>query len=410
MTSYALTLIGNAHSFPLSTLHIELVHQCLDLQAETDWLEINEACDLLFDSHLSAKAITGLALKALSGYAIDAVCVPIIGRRKKLLISDMDSTIINQECIDELADVLGVGSKIRAITESVVQGNIGFAEGLRKRLALMKGMEDTLLEHVYEQRITLKKGAGTLVQTMRRQGAFCILVSGGFTYFTSRIATRLGFDDHQGNELIFKNGKLTGEVQDPILDKSAKLHTLMTLCDKKGLTPADVLAVGDGANDRKMIQAAGLGVAFHDAGSLSEQSNARIEYADLTALLYMQGYRKSEFVLTYYYYSPETAAVTPVRLELNPNRSFSQRQHIGIFQRFKHHGCSYMLHNRVHQQLFIDQVGQTTQVPGNNFQHIVRFTGQSMGFENLWQSGYKLCKLCCVITSMISQTDKHQIQ
>lgn len=298
MTSYALTLIGNAESAPLEPIHIEQVFQCLDLPAETDWLAEREACDLFIDSRLSTEAITRKARDVLAGSSIDAVCTLVKGRRKKLLISDMDSTVIDQECIDELADAIGLGLQIREITASVIRGDISFSEALRKRLGLMKGMDKKILENVYEQRISLKTGARTLVQTMRHHGAYCILVSGGFTYFTSRIAARLGFHDHQGNELIFHHGKLTGEVQNPILGSSAKLKTLITLCDEKSLTPSDVLAVGDGANDIKMIQAAGLGVAFHDTGSLRKQSRASIDYGDLTALLYIQGFRKSEFVLT----------------------------------------------------------------------------------------------------------------
>jgi phosphoserine phosphatase len=298
MTSYVLTLIGNAESAPLKPVHIEQVFQSMGLPAETDWLAEREACDLFVDSPLNAEVITKKARDVLAGSSIDAVCTLIKGRRKKLLISDMDSTVIDQECIDELADAMGIGLQIREITASVIQGDISFSEALRKRLGLMKGMDSKILESVYEQRISLQTGARTLVQTMRHHGAFCILVSGGFTYFTSRIAARLGFHDHRGNALIFHHGRLTGEVQNPILGSSAKLKTLMTLCDEKSLTPSDALAVGDGANDIKMIQAAGLGVAFHDTGSLRKQSDASIDYGDLTALLYIQGFRKSEFVLT----------------------------------------------------------------------------------------------------------------
>ncbi len=296
MTSYVLTLIGNAESAPLEPIHIDRVLQCLELPAETDWLAEKEACDLFIKSSLSAESITEKARNVLAGDAIDAVCTRLEGRRKKLLISDMDSTVIHQECIDELADAIGIGSQIREITATAMRGDISFPKALRKRIGLMKGMDINTLKSVYEQRITLKTGARILVQTVRHHGAFCILVSGGFTYFTSRIAARLGFHDHKGNELIFDQGKLTGEVQNQILGRSAKLDTLMALCDEKDLTPSDVLAVGDGANDIKMIQAAGLGVAFHDhSGSLRNQANARIEFGDLTALLYIQGFRRSEF-------------------------------------------------------------------------------------------------------------------
>ena len=298
MPSYVLTLIGNMASMPLESVHIERVYQRLATTGETDWLAEREACDLFIDSPLSAVGIAERARDALSGTAIDTVCTSIEGRRRKLLISDMDSTVIDQECIDELGDALGVGSQIREITAAVVNGDISFSDALRKRLALMIGMDRRLLKSVYEERISLKAGARTLVQTMCHHGAFCILVSGGFSFFTRRIAERIGFHDHQGNQLVFEDEKLTGQVREPILGRSAKLNTLMRLCAEKALEPSDVLAVGDGANDIKMIEAAGLGVAFHGSDSLRERANARIDHGDLTALLYIQGFRKSEFVLS----------------------------------------------------------------------------------------------------------------
>ena len=298
MPSYVLTLIGNMASMPLESVHVERVYRRLATTGETDWLAEREACDLFIDSPLSAVEVAEQARDALSGTAIDTVCTSIEGRRRKLLISDMDSTVIDQECIDELGDAIGVGSQIREITAAVVNGDISFSDALRKRLALMIGMDRRLLKSVYEERISLKAGARTLVQTMRHHGAFCILVSGGFSYFTRRIAERIGFHDHQGNELAFADGKLTGQVLEPILGRSAKLNTLRSLCDEKGLEPSDVLAVGDGANDIEMIKAACLGVAFHGSDSLRKQANACIDHGDLTALLYIQGFRKSEFVLS----------------------------------------------------------------------------------------------------------------
>ncbi len=231
MPSYVLTLIGNMASMPLEPVHIERVYQRLATTGETDWLAEREACDLFIDSPLSALGLAEQARDALFGTAIDTVCTAIEGRRRKLLISDMDSTVIDQECIDELGDALGVGSQIREITAAVVNGDISFSDALRKRLALMKGMDRRLLKSVYEERISLKAGARTLVQTMRHHGAFCILVSGGFSFFTRRIAERIGFHDHQGNELAFEDGKLTGEALEPILGRSAKLDTLRSLCD-----------------------------------------------------------------------------------------------------------------------------------------------------------------------------------
>jgi len=298
MTSYVLTLIGNERSAPLEPAHIERVFQRLATTGKTDWLGQREACDLFVESPLTADGIAEQARDALPGMAIDTVCAPIEGRRKKLLICDMDSTVINQECMDELGDAIGLGSQIREITAALIRGDISFPDALRRRLVLMKGMDCRLLKSVYEERISLQAGARTLVQTMRHHGAFCMLVSGGFSFFTRRIAERIGFHDHQGNELAFKDGRLTGEVVEPILGRSAKLNTLTAMCDEKGLEPSDVLAVGDGANDIKMIEAAGLGVAFHDSGSLRKQANARIDHGGLTALLYIQGFHKSEFVLS----------------------------------------------------------------------------------------------------------------
>ncbi len=298
MTSHALTLIGNTASEPLEPVHIERVCQRLATTGEVSWLAPREACDLFIESPRSAIDLAEGAREALTGTAIDAVCTSTERRRKRLLVSDMDATVIDQECIDELGDAIGVGPRIREITAAVVNGKISFSDALRKRLALMKGMEHSLLERVYEERISVKSGARTFVQTMRRHGAFCILVSGGFSYFTRRVAERIGFHDHQGNQLEFEDGKLTGRVLEPVLGRSAKLNTLNKLCGEKGLEPSDVLAVGDGANDIKMIEAAGLGVAFHGSDSLRTRASACIDHGDLTALLYIQGFRKSEFVLS----------------------------------------------------------------------------------------------------------------
>ena len=295
MTPYVLTLVGNTEAEPLAQTHVEKLCDRLNLKCTEVWLAENEACDLFFDSTLSAADISAWARDVMSDSAIDSNCAPVSRRRKKILISDMDSTIINQECIDELGEAIGAGLAIRKITQAVVNGEISFPDALRQRLTLMKGMERELLERVYAQRITLKQGARTLVQTMRHHGAFCSLVSGGFSFFTSRIARKVGFHDHQANELEFEHGKLTGEVIEPILGRSAKLETLKQLCGERDLTPMDVLAVGDGANDIKMISAAGFGVAFHGSDSLKKQSNVHVNHNDLTCLLFMQGYRKCEF-------------------------------------------------------------------------------------------------------------------
>ena len=294
MNHFVLTLIGNAKSAPIESIHLAKIYRNFATILKTDWLAENEACDIFLKTMLSTTNIAEKARDALSGTKIDTVCTPINGRRKKILISDMDSTIINQECIDELGDAVGLGSEIKEITASLVRGEVSVADAMRKRLAMLKGMEYHLLESVYNKRISLKPGAQTLVQTMRHHGAFCTLVSGGFTFFTRRIAERIGFHHHQGNELVFEGGKLTGKIPEPLLGRSAKLNTLTSLCAEKGLQPSDVLAVGDGANDIEMIKGAGLGVAFHNSNSLKKYANAYINHGDLTALLYIQGFRKSE--------------------------------------------------------------------------------------------------------------------
>jgi phosphoserine phosphatase len=297
MTSHVLTIIGCAELRPLDSIYIEQVRQHLAIVGKQVWLAEREACDLYLDSPLPTADITKEARAVLSGTQIDVVCTQPEKRQKKLLISDMDSTVIDQECIDELGDAFGVGSQIREITAAVVDGKINFSDALRQRMALMKGLDRALLEKVYKDRITLKTGARTLVQTMRHHGAYCILVSGGFGYFTQRIAERIGFHDHQANELAFENGRLTGEVCEPILGRSAKLETLKRLCSENNLEQCEVLAVGDGANDIKMIETAGLGVAFHGAEVLKERANACIDYGNLTTLLYVQGFAKSQFVI-----------------------------------------------------------------------------------------------------------------
>ncbi len=298
MASCVLTLIGNADTEPLETTHVERVCRQLSIIGDVDWLGQNEACDLFIESSLTTTEIAAQARDVLAGGAFDAVCMPVRGRRKKLVISDMDSTIIDQECIDELGEFMGIGPRIKEITAAVINGDLSFAQALRRRLALIKGMDRKLLEQVFEDRISLKTGARIFIQTMRRHGAYCILVSGGFSFFTRRVAKQVGFDDHEGNELIFENDKLTGYAVEPILGRTAKLTTLSRHCREKGLEMADVLAVGDGANDIKMIEAAGLGVALHGAPRVRDHANACIDHGDLTALLYIQGFHKSEFILT----------------------------------------------------------------------------------------------------------------
>ncbi|MBL6618451.1 MAG: phosphoserine phosphatase SerB [Reyranella sp.] len=227
--------------------------------------------------------------------ALDAVVVPAVGRRKKLLVADMESTIIENEMLDELAEFLGLREKIAGITARAMNGEIDFAGALTERVGLLKGLAVARLNEA-AKRIRYTPGGATLVATMKKHGAHCALVSGGFTYFTAMVQKALGFDTNAANTLKHDGTTLSGTVEPPILGREAKLATLKELAARHGLTPADALTVGDGANDLPMLQAAGMGVAFHAKPAVAAQVPARIDNGDLTALLYLQGYRRRDFV------------------------------------------------------------------------------------------------------------------
>jgi phosphoserine phosphatase len=240
---------------------------------------------------------THRAVKAAVGdRPVDFAVQPIENRRKRLLIADMDSTIINVECLDELADFAGVKDKVSEITERAMRGELAFEGALRERVGMLKGLSVDALQTCYDDRVKLNPGARTLVRTMAEHGARCALVSGGFTFFTTRVAQAAGFHLNRANTLIEAGGQLTGAVGDPILGKEAKLAALQEETAALGLTPADALAVGDGANDLAMIEAAGLGVAYRAKPIVAAQAHAKVDHADLTALLYFQGYTAAEFV------------------------------------------------------------------------------------------------------------------
>jgi phosphoserine phosphatase len=240
---------------------------------------------------------THQAVKAAVGdRPVDFAVQPAENRRKRLLVADMDSTIINVECLDELADFAGVKDKVSEITERAMRGELAFEGALRERVGMLKGLSVDALQACYDDRVKLNPGARTLVRTMAEHGARCALVSGGFTFFTSRVAQAAGFHLNRANTLIEAGGRLTGTVGDPILGKEAKLAALQEETAALGLTPADALAVGDGANDLAMIEAAGLGVAYRAKPIVAAQAHAKVDHADLTALLYFQGYTAAEFV------------------------------------------------------------------------------------------------------------------
>jgi len=291
---YVLTLIGNRRGI-LGPAELDAARASLPDAAAPDWLNEGQAADIAFASEGSVAEIEKNLRGILSGVGIDLVVQREDQRRKKLLVADMDSTIIQQECIDELADEMGLKPKISAITERAMRGEIAFEPALRERVALLKGLPLAALEKVYHERIKEMPGGRLLTATMRHHGGTCALVSGGFTFFTERVAQAVGFNMNRANILLMEEGKLTGEVNEPILGKEAKLESLLALREELQLEPHETMAVGDGANDLAMIQAAGLGVAFHAKPVVAEAAHARIDHNDLTALLYLQGYKVSEF-------------------------------------------------------------------------------------------------------------------
>lgn len=245
-------------------------------------------------SGLSPASATEVIAEIAANVPVDFSVVPSAGRRKKLLIADMDSTIVTSECIDELADFVGLKDQVSGITKRAMRGELEFESALRERVALLKGLETALLPKIFEDRIHLTAGAKELVATMNASGAFTALISGGFSFFTRRVAALAGFQYEQANKLLEADGKLTGKVAEPILGRDAKRIALETFAQGRSLERDETMAVGDGANDIAMIEGAGLGVAFRAKPLLAEAADAHIEHGDLTALLYLQGYSQEE--------------------------------------------------------------------------------------------------------------------
>ena len=260
------------------------------------WLADGIACDIPLASGLSHEEADQALRSSLDGAPIDVVVQEQDSRRKKILIADMDSTMIQQECIDELAEEAGLREHVAAITARAMNGEIEFEPALRERVALLKGLPLSVIDKVISTRISLMPGGVELVRTMRKHGAYTALVSGGFTSFTRRVAEMIGFNEDRANTLLHDGAHLSGAVSDPILGREAKVEKLVEIADRLGLTPQDAIAVGDGANDLGMIQLAGTGVALHAKPAVAAQAKVRIDHGDLTALLYIQGYRKSDFV------------------------------------------------------------------------------------------------------------------
>ena len=260
------------------------------------WFADGIACDIALRDGSDIHAARDTILAAIAGAPIDLAVQEAETRRKKLLIADMDSTMIGQECIDELAAEVGLKGKVAAITARAINGEIAFEPALRERVALLKGLPVSVIGEVIEKRITLTPGGRELIATMKAKGYYTALVSGGFTVFTSRIAATLGFDENRANILLAEDGRLTGEVAEPILGKQAKVDALTDISERLGISPEEAMAVGDGANDLGMLHLSGAGVALHAKPAVAAEAKIRIDHGDLTALLYLQGYRKSDFV------------------------------------------------------------------------------------------------------------------
>jgi len=292
-----LVLIAAPHRQPLDdsmvATAIDAVRAAGARTDATRWLAPDEAAELPFDGEPTR--MRSAVERALEGWPVDVAVVPAGNRRKRLLIADMDSTIIENETLDELAVEAGVGERVAQITARSMRGEIDFTGALRERVAMIEGLGLDALERT-AARVRVTPGAATLVRTMRHAGAFTALVSGGFRFFTGRIRAAVGFDWDEANDLEIHNARLTGRVVEPVVNRDGKRTALERLAAARRIGRADCLAVGDGANDLAMIDAAGLGVAYHAKPVVAAAADVRIEHADLTALLFVQGYAKAEFV------------------------------------------------------------------------------------------------------------------
>lgn len=297
MARHALSLIAAQPDRGLDAGLVEEIQDRFPELAAADWLSPGVACELAVDLGETAPSVLADCVRAVTGdRPIDVNVIPLDVRRKRLLVADMDSTIIAQECIDELADAVGLRAEVAGITERAMRGEIAFEGALRERVGKLKGLGLDALERAYAERVALNPGARTLVRTMAHNGARCVLVSGGFTYFTSRVAAAAGFHADRANTLGAADGKLTGTVGEPILGREAKLAALTEEAAGLGAPLEATIAIGDGANDLAMIAAAGLGVAYRAKPIVAAEADCAVDHADLTAVLHFQGYRTDEFV------------------------------------------------------------------------------------------------------------------
>jgi phosphoserine phosphatase len=296
--THVATLISNPQDAVLRNDLLAAARAVLPAADAPRWLDPGIAADIAFipEDGADQRQLAGRLRTALGDVPVDIAIQPIAHRRKKLLVADMDSTMIGQECIDELADFVGLKAHVSAITERAMRGEIAFEPALRERVALLKGLPVTVIGEVIGTRIKPMPGARALVGTMRAHGAHTVLVSGGFSLFTQAIAGMIGFDENRANTLLIEDGVLTGRVEEPVLGREAKLDTLLDVARHLGLPLAETMAVGDGANDLAMIARAGLGVAYRAKPAVAAAAHVRIDHGDLTALLYLQGYGRTEFL------------------------------------------------------------------------------------------------------------------
>ena len=298
MTDYVATLVSNPSKPALSDALLSHLAQALPSKAKVIRLDRQIAIDVVFSarSQKETKETAEKIRQALASEPVDVIVQPLATRKKSLFIADMDSTMIGQECIDELAAELRVKQKVAKITERAMRGELEFEQALRERVQLLAGLEVMVIPKIITERIKLTPGARTLVSTLRGHGVYTALVSGGFTLFTNRIGAMIGFDEDRANTLKIENDRLTGHVAEPILGKAAKRSTLIELREQFALQPEETLAIGDGANDLDMIKEAGMGVAYRAKPAVAAAADARIDHADLTALLYAQGYSRSSWI------------------------------------------------------------------------------------------------------------------
>lgn len=288
---FVVTLLTNPQTPVLERVTVESLRNAWG-GGEARWLDPGVAAEFDVETVPPNRWEVWEGLQALQ---IDVVVQEAKGRKKRMLIADMDSTMIRQECIDELADEAGVGARVADITARAMNGELDFEGALRERVGLLKGLPEGVIAQVLRDRITLMPGGPVLLATMKANGAYAALVSGGFTAFTAAVAAQLGFDETRANTLHVSEGRLAGTVAEPILGKEAKLQALNEITARLGITPAEALAVGDGANDLPMLKAAGTGVALHAKPTVQAQCDVRVNHGDLSALLYLQGYSREEF-------------------------------------------------------------------------------------------------------------------